>query len=343
MRDEAVAAVKRREIFFQPASNVVCVEDGELRRFGQAVRAHHGDIHPGNRQNTRAAPRRGGNGADGIFAAQVHDRMAGQKFDEMFRHANRSDTRAAAAVRNAKGLVQIQMADVRADVRRPAQPDLRVQVRTVHVNLSAVGVNDFADVLDGFLKHTVRGRIGDHQARQILLVRLRFGAEVRHVNVAVLVARDGDDFQPGHDGAGGVGSVRGGRNQTDVAMAFAPAFVPGADDEQAGVFALGAGIRLQRNARKAGDFRKPVFELLKERLIAASLFQRRERMNFRKLRPGNGKHFRRGIQFHGAGTQRDHGRGERKVARFEPLEITQHFGLAVIRIEDLVGEKRGGP
>ena len=50
-----------------------------------------------------------------IFAAEIDHRMAGQKFNEMFRHANRPDARPAAAVRNAKRLVQIQMADVRAD------------------------------------------------------------------------------------------------------------------------------------------------------------------------------------------------------------------------------------
>ena len=99
--------------------------------------------------------------------------MAGQKFNEMFRHANRSDARSAAAMRDAKCFVQIQMADVRADVRRPAEADLRVQVRAVHIDLPAVGVNDFANFLDGFLKHTVRGRISDHQASEILLDALR--------------------------------------------------------------------------------------------------------------------------------------------------------------------------
>ena len=94
------------------------------------------------------------------------DRMAGQKLDEMFRHADRPDARAAAAVRNAKRLVQIQMADVRADVAGAAEADLRVHVRAVHVNLAAVRVDDLADLADGFLEHAVRGRIGDHQARR---------------------------------------------------------------------------------------------------------------------------------------------------------------------------------
>ena len=65
------------------------------------------------------------------------------------------------------------------------QADLRVHVRAVHVNLAAVRVDDFANLADGFLEHAVRARIGDHQARQIIFVRLGFGAQVGHVNVAV--------------------------------------------------------------------------------------------------------------------------------------------------------------
>jgi len=62
---------------------------------------------------------------------------------------------AAAAVRNAKRLVQIHVAHVRADVPGPAQPNLRVQVRAVHIDLSAVGMDDFANLPDRFLKHAV--------------------------------------------------------------------------------------------------------------------------------------------------------------------------------------------
>ena len=74
----------------------------------------------------------------------------------MFCYANRPHARAAAAVRDAEGLVQVQVADVRPDLSWPAEPDLRVQVRAVHIDLPAVGVNDFADLLDRFLEHAMR-------------------------------------------------------------------------------------------------------------------------------------------------------------------------------------------
>ena len=69
-------------------------------------------------------------------------RMRRQKRREMLRHADRPHARTAAAMRNAERLVQIEVADVRADVAGPAKADLRVHVRAVHVDLSAVLVHD---------------------------------------------------------------------------------------------------------------------------------------------------------------------------------------------------------
>ena len=66
------------------------------------------------------------------------DRMAGQERREVRRHADRPHARSAAAVRNRKRLVQVQVADVGADRRRTREPDLRVHVRAVHVDLTAV-------------------------------------------------------------------------------------------------------------------------------------------------------------------------------------------------------------
>ena len=89
--------------------------------------------------------------------------IAAAETERDVRHADRSHARAAAAVRNAESLVQIQMANIRADVARPAKADLRVHVRAVHVNLAAVRVHDLANLADGRFENAVRGRIGHHQ------------------------------------------------------------------------------------------------------------------------------------------------------------------------------------
>ena len=164
----------------------------------------------------------------------------------MFRHADRAHARTAAAVRNAKSFVQIEMANIRADIARPAKTDLRVHVRAVHVNLAAVRVDDLANFADGRFENAVRGRIGHHQRGQIArMLRRPWRADRRDRCRHPSRQRDRDDFESGHDRAGRIGAVRRSRNQTNVAMRFAARSVIFADREQAGVFALRAGVRLQ--------------------------------------------------------------------------------------------------
>ena len=286
MGHEAVLAlVERGEIRLQALGDVVRVEDGELGGVGQAASAHEGDVDPGDEQNAGAAPRRGGDGADGIFAAEVDDGMAGEEGHEVFRHADGAHAGTAAAVRDAEGLVEIEMADIGPDEAGAGEADLGVHVRAVHVNLATGVVDDLADFADGFLEDAVRARVGDHERAEIGGVRGDLRAQVREVDVAVGVAGDGHDGEAGHDGAGGVGAVRGVRDEADGAVRLAEAFLMTADDEEPGVFTGGTGVRLQAHSREAGDLREPFFQLAEDRLITTRLAERREGMELAELGP----------------------------------------------------------
>ena len=70
------------------------------------------------------------------------DGMAGQEGRQMRLDADRAHAGAAAAMRNAEGLVQVEVADVGAESPGPRKADLRVQVGAVHVDLAAMRVND---------------------------------------------------------------------------------------------------------------------------------------------------------------------------------------------------------
>jgi hypothetical protein len=65
-----------------------------------------------------------------------------QERREVPAHADGAHAGTAAAVRDGEGLVQVQVADVRADVAGAAQADLGVHVGAVHVDLTAVAVDD---------------------------------------------------------------------------------------------------------------------------------------------------------------------------------------------------------
>src|ERR1700744_1432043 len=88
--------------------------------------------------------------------------MAWQERREMLAHADRSHAGAAAAMRDAECLVQVEMADIRAVIAGPGQPDLRIHVGAVEIDLAAMAMHDVADLADMFLEHAVSGRIGDH-------------------------------------------------------------------------------------------------------------------------------------------------------------------------------------
>ena len=156
----------------------------------------------------------------------------------MFRNTDRPHSWPAAAVRDAERLVQVQVADIRADLARRSQADLRVHVRAIHVDLSAELVDDLADFTDRFLEHAMRRGIRDHQARQIIPVLRSLGAKVIDINVALVIAGHSDNFHARDDRAGGIGAVRRNRDEADVSLALTTRFVIRPNREQARVFAL---------------------------------------------------------------------------------------------------------
>ena len=68
---------------------------------------------------------------------------------------NRTNTWAATAVRDAEGLVQVEVADVAAELAELCVSDHRIGICAVDVNLSTGFVNAVTNVDDGFFINTV--------------------------------------------------------------------------------------------------------------------------------------------------------------------------------------------
>src|SRR5436309_1660950 len=104
--------------------------------------------------------------------------MLRQKGREMLRDRDGSHAGTTTAVRDAKRLVQVQVAYVRANVARAAETDLGVHVCAVHVNLAAMLMDDLANLLDRFLENPVCRWIRHHQRGQRLAMRGGFGPQI---------------------------------------------------------------------------------------------------------------------------------------------------------------------
>src|SRR5690606_3497184 len=110
-------------------------------------------------------------------------------------------------------------------------------------------------------------RVGDHQGGKVLTVLGGLGAQVVDVDVATGVTSGDHHAHACHVRGRRVGAVGRGRDQADVAAAFATALVIGADRQQAGVFALGAGIGLQRHGVIAGGGAEHSFQFAGQLLV----------------------------------------------------------------------------
>ena len=338
VRDVAVGiAVKHVVRAFEAGGDVVGVQDGNLARFFQAVRPHHAQVHPRDDVHQRAAPRRG---ADRQSAAvfERHDAVAGQEGFQVFFDGDGADAGAAATMRDGEGFVQVQVGDVGAVVTGRGEADLRVEVGAVEVHLAAVAVDDGAEFADVALEDAVRRGVGDHDGGEAVGVFFGFEDEVGDVDVAVFVAGDDDDFHAGERRRCRVGAVRRLRDEADVALAVAAAFVVGADGKQTGVFALCAGVGLERDGVIAGGFCQHGFEFVKHFAVAFGLFERGEGVDVAELAPGDGHHFAGGVQFHGAGAERNHGAIKRQIPVGEFAQVAHHFGLAAVFLEYGVAE-----
>ena len=133
--------------------------------------------------------------------------MAGTVRQQVGRQTNGSHSGATPTVRNAEGLVQVQVADVGAQITRLGQANHGVHVGTIEVHLPAGRVHLVTDFSDGCFKNAVRGGVRDHQRGQVITMLGNLGFEVSHVQVAAFITLQGDHGHTRHHGGGRVGAV----------------------------------------------------------------------------------------------------------------------------------------
>ena len=335
----SVAAVEHGEVLAQPGGHVVGGEDRAGRGPGEALGAHQPDVRPRDRQDARRTERRRADRADpgALGRVGVHP-VRGQVRREVGADRHGPDARTAPAVRDAEGLVQVEVRHVAPELAGLGVAQQRVEVGTVDVHLTAVVVHDLAEVGDGVLVGPVRGRVGHHDRGEVVGMRVALRAQVVEVDRSVVTGLHHDHPHAGHDRRGGIGAVRRRGDQADVALEVAVGPVEGADGQQAGQLALRAGVGLDRDRVVARHLGQPGLQLSDQLHVALGVLRRSERVQVREARQRHRLHLRGRVELHRAGTQRDHASVQCVVPRREAAQVAQHLGLAVVAGEDLVGE-----
>ena len=150
------------------------------------------------------------------------------------------------------------------------------------------------------------------------------------IDPAARVAAHRSGREPAHHHGCGVGPVC--RVGDDDALRVAPLRqVMGADDEQPRELAVGAGRRLQRGARQAGDLRQPLAELPHE--LEGAL---RQRLRLIGVQPGEALELSRRlvetrVVLHRAGAQRVAAAVHSEVERREAGEVAYDVDFAHLR------------
>src|SRR5689334_11586861 len=98
-----------------------------------------------------------------------------------------------------------------------------------------------------------------------------FCPEICEIDVTVFERCDPNYFESSHDGAGGISSVSGLRNEADIAVRFAARGVIFPNREQTSEFSLRSGVWLERDRSETTDFCEPALELITHFAIACRL------------------------------------------------------------------------
>ena len=143
-------------------------------------------------------------------------------------------TGTATTVRDAEGLVQVQVGDVAAEVTEACKAGHRVEVGTINVNLTTRSVNCSSDVGYCVLVDTMSRGVSDHESGKGVTVLGDLGTQVIEVYVSNLVTRDDDNAHAGQHSRCCVRTVSAGRNQAHGALSVTVCQVVTTNSHQTG-------------------------------------------------------------------------------------------------------------
>ena len=316
----------------QARGNVIGVQNRHPCGLGKPRPAHHQAIGPRNQQNRRRPIRRSRNRAACRPLCRI-TRIARQIWGQMRLHPNRPHARPPAAMRNGKGFMQVQMANIAANFARFHQPHQRIHICAVQIHLPPKVMGNTANLAHGFFKHPMRAGIGDHAGRQPIARRRRLLRKIDQIHIAIGRRFYHHHLHPRHLRRCRVCAMRRHRNKANLAPILAPRAVIGGNRQKPRIFALRARIGLHGKGIIARDLAQLCRQILNRRRIALHLIGGGKGMNGRKFWPCDWHHFRRRIQLHRAAAQRDHRTVKRQIAVRQTPHIAHHFRFCAVHMK----------
>ena len=100
-------------------------------------------------------------------------------------YTNRSHAWPATPVRNAKGLVQVQVTYVPANITRANKTHHGVHVGAIDIHLPTELVGDVADFRHCLFKDSMSGWVSNHAGGKTVASGLSLSAEIGYINIAI--------------------------------------------------------------------------------------------------------------------------------------------------------------
>ena len=153
MGDTTVSAgIEHFIMFLQTIGHIVGIEYRYLRGLFEPSSTHHTDIHPCNRQNTGTSI---GRRRDLCALSLTSGSFPRQEGSQMFTHTYRPHTRATTTMGDTKCFVQVEMRDITAKLARLTDTNHRIEIGSIDIHLTTMGMHNIADLGNMFFKYTM--------------------------------------------------------------------------------------------------------------------------------------------------------------------------------------------
>ena len=288
-------------------------------------------------------PHRFGGVVEGRVHIHLSHRVTRQERSQVSFRPHGTDTWPTPTVRDAEGLVQIEVRDISADVPVAGVTDQGVQVCAINVDLATRLVHSSGDVGNPFFIHPMRRRVGHHQRGKVVPVLSNFRCDVVNVHITQIITGHHHHLHAGQNSTGRVGAMSAGRNQTHCAVVIPTGAVIPTNSQQARIFSLAPSVWLERHRVIPGQLCQPLFQVRHQHQITLHVIDGRKRVNVTEFTPGDCFHFGGGVQFHGATTQGNHAPIKRVVLISQPFQVAHHGRFRVVAVEHRVLQIRGCP